>query len=95
MEITGAEITQKVHEAFKSKGLKLSVVESCKMLFWESTRIGFVIYPRWLMHLYDFSLFKNGLRLLVFIIHKEGFKFTHLVFIHNGGLFCSFWLRLG
>ena len=29
MEITGAEITQKVHEAFKSKGLKLSVVESC------------------------------------------------------------------
>jgi len=46
----------------------LTTMEGVKMLFWESTKIGYVIYPPWLQRLFDFTLFKNGLRLLIFLI---------------------------
>ena len=31
------------------------------MLFWESTHIGFVAYPRWLLRLFDNKFFEYGL----------------------------------
>ncbi len=43
-------------------------IENMKMLFWESTQIGFVIYPEWLTKLFAFTPFKNGLRLFIFCI---------------------------
>ena len=46
----------------------LIFVESFKMLFWESTLVGFVSYPPWLQKTFEFTPFKNGLRLLLFLI---------------------------
>ncbi len=43
----------------------LSAVEATKLLFWESTQIGFVQYPSWLEKIYNNGLFKNLLRLLM------------------------------
>jgi len=43
-------------------------LESFKMFFWESTQIGFVWYPGWLSRLFEFTIFKNGLRLGVFCV---------------------------
>ncbi len=43
----------------------LSATEAVKMLFWESTRIGFVQYPGWLERLFTFGIVKNGIRLIV------------------------------
>ena len=43
----------------------LTLLESLKMFFWESTKVGFVTYPDWLDKLYDKGLFKNGLRLVI------------------------------
>ena len=45
----------------------LTSFEAIKLLFWESTKVGFVFYPSWLQNIYDHTLFKNGLRLLVFL----------------------------
>lgn len=45
----------------------LIFLESFKMFFWESTA-GFVLYPLWLQRLFQFVPFKNGLRLVVFLI---------------------------
>ena len=44
------------------------MIESGKMFFWESTKIGFVEYPAWLTKLFDFVPFKNGLRLAAFFL---------------------------
>lgn len=46
----------------------LSLVEGLKMLFWESTKIGFVQYPEWLSRIFNWGIFKDGLRLLLFIM---------------------------
>ncbi len=43
-------------------------LESLKMFFWESTKIGFVVYPHWLSKIYHFTPFKNGLRLCLAIL---------------------------
>lgn len=40
-------------------------LEFPKMLFWESTQIGFVEYPLWLQKLFVSRLFKDGIRLVV------------------------------
>ena len=48
--------------------LLFASLEGIKMFFWESTKIGFVLYPNWLIKVYDFGLFKNGLRLSMFIL---------------------------
>ena len=63
-------IDHSIREIF-SKPLQytvLTIAEGCKMLFWESTKIGFVIYPSWLQKIFDFTPFKNGLRLLVSLL---------------------------
>ena len=41
----------------------LTLIEAPKILFWESTKIGFVKYPDWLDKVYSNRLFKDGLRL--------------------------------
>lgn len=46
----------------------LIFIESFKMLFWESTLVGFVSYPPWLQGIFEFTPFKNGLRLMLFLI---------------------------
>jgi len=46
----------------------LCFLEGFKMLFWESTRIGFVAYPDWLENLYKFDPFKQGLRYFIFFM---------------------------
>lgn len=46
----------------------LMFIESFKMLFWESTKVGYVDYPSWLQALFGVTLFKNSLRLLVFLL---------------------------
>lgn len=46
----------------------LVFIEGFKMLFWESTRIGYVSYPPWLQKVFEFAPFKSGLRLLSFLI---------------------------
>lgn len=46
----------------------LMFIESFKMLFWESTLVGFVSYPPWLQGVFEFTPFKNTLRLFVFLI---------------------------
>ena len=43
----------------------LTAVEGFKMMFWESTRIGYVQYPGWLERLYDWGPLKDGLRLIL------------------------------
>ena len=43
-------------------------LESVRMFFWESTKIGFVAYPQWLTTLYDNIFVKNSLRLFVTLI---------------------------
>ena len=40
-----------------------AIIEGAKMFFWESTRIGFVVYPPILEKIFNFTPFKNGLRL--------------------------------
>ena len=42
--------------------------EALKLLFWESTLIGYVQYPQWLQYVYNNIAFKNLLRLVVFLI---------------------------
>jgi len=42
--------------------------EMLKMPFWESTQIGYVFYPSWLENLFNFRLFKDGLRLIIAIL---------------------------
>ncbi len=54
----------------------LTVMEGMKMLFWESTRIGFVFYPAWLTSIYNCESFNNGLRLLMGILTAFGLVFA-------------------
>lgn len=53
-----------------------SCVESLKMPFWESTKIGFVEYPEFLAGIYDNLLVRLGLRLLAGLITIAGLIFT-------------------
>lgn len=43
----------------------LWLMEGSKMIFWESTKTGFVAYPILLERIFSCKLFKNGLRLLI------------------------------
>ncbi|MCB9770987.1 MAG: hypothetical protein H6754_00325 [Candidatus Omnitrophica bacterium] len=51
-------------------------LEGFKIFFWESTKLGFVIYPPWLTAIYDQILFKNALRLVM-----AGFSLTGICYI--------------
>jgi len=55
----------------------LATLESLKMFFWESTKVGYVFYPAWLEKIYDITLFKNGLRLAVALL--TFFSFLYLI----------------
>lgn len=46
----------------------LCAAEAHKLVFWESTQIGFVNYPAWLIAVYHQNLIKNFLRLFIFIV---------------------------
>lgn len=43
----------------------LTIIEGLKMFFWESTKVGFVVYPPWLQKIYNIKIFDNGLRFFV------------------------------
>ncbi len=43
-------------------------IESTHIFFWESTQIGFVEYPAGLQRLFDFTPFKNSLRLIMSLL---------------------------
>ena len=51
----------------------LAGLETMKLFFWESTRVGYVIYPPWLARIYDLELFKNCLRLTIFAVTLAAF----------------------
>lgn len=61
----------------------LIFIEGFKMLFWESTRIGYVSYPPWLQGIFEFTPFKDGLRLslslitLLSILYTLGYLFRN------------------
>lgn len=65
------------------------LMEGVKMLFWESTNIGFVSYPGFLDKIFSWKLFKNGLRLSIFILtlislfYLVEFLWKKLKIIHN------------
>jgi hypothetical protein len=63
-------IKESAKEVFKNppQYLLLAGLESFKILFWESTKIGFVIYPKWLDAFFDLSIFKNLLRVSAFLM---------------------------
>lgn len=67
--------------------LFLTAVESLKMAFWESTQIGFVAYPKPLEKLFDFVLFKNGIRFLMSILtYFSLFYLLWHIFYHRSKL---------
>lgn len=63
MRLSTERIAQNPAQYFLFVGL-----EGLKMLFWESTQIGFVAYPDWLQRLFEFNFFKDGLRLAIFLL---------------------------
>lgn len=52
-------------------------LEGIKLFLWESTQIGFVTYPPWLKAIFDNTLFKNSLRLFIFLLTL--FSFIYLM----------------
>ncbi len=61
----------------------LSGIESFKMIFWETTQLGFVGYPDYLQKLFSNSLLKDGLRFLMSfltgwaIVYVVGYLYRH------------------
>ena len=51
------------------------LMEGGRMFFWESTQIGFVVYPPLLERIFISTFFKNGLRLAVGILTLSAFVF--------------------
>jgi len=64
----------------------LLFIESFKMLFWESTKLGYVDYPPGLQKIFDFTPFKNGLRLLLFLMTFISIVYTLRYTIRNRNL---------
>jgi len=46
----------------------LTAAEGMKMIFWESTQIGYVKYPSWLEKIFGCTPIKNSLRLIIFLL---------------------------
>jgi hypothetical protein len=59
------------------------ILEGFKMFFWESTQFGFVEYPATLQRIYDNTLFKNGLRLVLFLFTALGFTTAVVEVVRN------------
>lgn len=88
--LTGTEQYQKLIEQGKktifSNPLQyffLTVVESFKMPFWESTKVGYVAYPPWLTELFAFMPFNYLVKLLMALLTV----FSLFYFLRN------FWLK--
>lgn len=94
-EAMGAERTQKiVSRAFEKisgdplQYLFLTVIETLKMAFWESTQIGFVAYPALLKRLFDNAFLKNGVRgVLALLTYFSLFYLTAMVYRRRLTLF--------
>lgn len=66
----------------------LTVIESLKMAFWESTQIGFVAYPEPLKRLFHFTIFKNGIRFSITLLtYFSLFYLIARVYRHRSELF--------
>ncbi|VAX35697.1 hypothetical protein MNBD_UNCLBAC01-503 [hydrothermal vent metagenome] len=58
-------------------------MEWARMFFWESTQIGFVVYPDWLAHIFNHKLFKNIIRLGVSLLSLISFLYALIFIIKN------------
>jgi len=56
-------------------------MESMKFFFWESTQVSFVFYPKWLTHLHDMTIVRNGLRLIVALVTFAGIFWGFILLI--------------
>jgi len=66
----------------------LAGIEAYRMFFWESTRIGFVIYPKWLTNLYGNHIIKFVIRFVLgFLCLCATFYLTCAVFKKRKKLF--------
>lgn len=54
----------------------LCAIEAAKMIFWESTQIGFASYPKFIDKIFNWVLFKNGLRFFA-----TGITFLALIYL--------------
>ena len=65
-------------------------IEGLKMIFWESTQIGFVHYPGWLTTLFNFTPFKDGLRLIMSLLSFTAlFYLTGFVWKRRSNIFSN------
>jgi len=68
--VDNALITLSKQEVLKNPGqyVLLFAIEASKMFFWESTQIGYVVYPAGLTKLFAWAPLKNGLRLAMALL---------------------------
>ncbi|MCK5580650.1 MAG: hypothetical protein KAJ18_05185 [Candidatus Omnitrophica bacterium] len=60
-----------------------------KMLFWESTKTGFVIYPLWLDKIFSFTPFAIGLKFTMPILVLAGLLYgVYFIWINRKEMFC-------
>ena len=63
--------------------LFLTFMESLKMAFWESTQVGFVLYPPFLDSLYKSTVFKDSLRFTVSFLTYVSLFYAFFFVVHN------------
>ena len=73
-----------------NKNFYLRVIEGAKMPFWESTQMGFTIYPKMLLNLFENTWFKNGLRLCIALLTIFSLIFLILSIYRNKSLFFDY-----
>ncbi len=61
----------------------LMSVDAIKLFFWESTKIGFVIYPKGLEKLFSNPILKDGLRLVISLCSLFSFCYLSLFTLRN------------
>jgi len=92
-EKASAKIIQLSFEEIKKNPIQyffLTSLESLKMSFWESTRIGFVNYPESLNQLFQNKLFKNGIRLMAALLTYAGVFFIFIRLLTSKGELTDF-----
>jgi hypothetical protein len=70
----------------------LSMFEGFKIFFWESTQTGFVVYHPFMQKIYDASILKNGLRLLMSILTFLALFICLKPLIHRRGTALLGWM---
>lgn len=58
-------------------------LESAKMFFWETTRLGFVNYPLWMQNMFNLSIFKDGLRATMALLTVISFFWVIMQLIYK------------